>query len=123
MIYPSDVCNAFFFQSAMRDRGLSWKLAKGATKKIYTFIVLTPSCATNCTKLRSSTRCGYNYGWNTFEGSRCNEGFDGADACPDLDRADYVFPTFEYCHFDYDSSSDIVNLCGDRLVTGLSIIG
>lgn len=68
-------------------------------------------------------RCGYNYGWNTFEGSRCNEGFNGADACPDLDRADYVFPTFEYCHFDYDSSSATVNVCGDRLVTGLSIIG
>ncbi|CAN0086784.1 unnamed protein product, partial [Laminaria digitata] len=41
-------------------------------------------------------KCGYNYGWNAFEGSRCNE-----DSCGDLDRADYVFPTFEYCHFDY----------------------
>lgn len=70
-------------------------------------------------------RCGKNYGWRMFEGSRCNDGFEDYDGagCADLDRADYAFPSFEYCHFDYDSASEEYDVCGDRAVTGLSIIG
>lgn len=68
-------------------------------------------------------RCGNNYGWRTLEGSRCNDGYDGADCSVDVDPTGYAFPTFEYCHFDYDSSSEAVDICGDRTITGLSIIG
>ncbi|CAM9722151.1 unnamed protein product, partial [Laminaria digitata] len=67
--------------------------------------------------------CGKDYGWRMFEGDRCNDGYDGADDCSGLDRRDYTFPTFQYCHFDYDSSSDEHDVCGDRTVTGLSVIG
>lgn len=62
-------------------------------------------------------RCGQDYGWTMFEGSRCN------GDCSGLDRADYAFPVFEYCHFDYDSTGDDVDVCGDRTVTGLAVIG
>lgn len=55
-----------------------------------------------------------------FEGSRCNE---EAGDCSGVDRAAYTFPTFEYCHFDYDSTTDEHDACGDRAVTGLSVIG
>lgn len=60
-----------------------------------------------------------------FEGSRCNDGFEGYDGgeCSGLDRANYAFPVFEYCHFDYDSSEEEFDACGDRTVTGLSVIG
>ena len=57
-----------------------------------------------------------------FEGSRCNDCFGGSN-CAALDRADYVFPTFEYCHFGYDSSGEEYDACGDRTVTGLSVVG
>lgn len=92
---------------------MSWTVSEGQHKNIHNLLRTE----------RNTIRCGYNYGWNTFEGSRCHDEIDGAGACPELDRADYVFPTFEYCHFDYDSSSDTVNVCGDRIVTGLSVIG
>lgn len=68
-------------------------------------------------------RCGKDYGWRMFEGDRCNDGYDEADGCSGLDRGDYVSPTFQYCHFDYDSGSDDYDVCGDRTVTGLSVIG
>lgn len=68
-------------------------------------------------------RCGRDYGWRMYEGDRCNDGYDGADGCTDLKREDYAFPTFQYCHFDYDSGSDEYDVCGDRTVTGLSVIG
>ncbi|CAN0083513.1 unnamed protein product [Ectocarpus sp. 6 AP-2014] len=69
--------------------------------------------------------CGKDFGWRMFEGSRCNDGFEGYDGgeCSGLDRADYAFPIFEYCHFDYDSSQEEFDACGDRTVTGLSVIG
>ncbi|CAN0066878.1 unnamed protein product, partial [Ectocarpus sp. 13 AM-2016] len=61
---------------------------------------------------------------------RCNDGFEGYDGgeCSGLDRADYAFPVFEnchfeYCHFDYDSSQEEFDACGDRTVTGLSVVG
>eukprot|EP00903_Cladosiphon_okamuranus_P016929 g15605.t1 len=68
---------------------------------------------------------GNDYGWRMFEGSRCNDGYEDylGDDCAGLDRARYVFPVFEYCHFDYNSSVEEYDACGDRVVTGLSIIG
>lgn len=70
-------------------------------------------------------RCGKDYGWRMFEGSRCNDGYEGysGDNCAGLDRAAYTFPIFEYCHFDYDSSAEEFDACGDRTVTGLSVMG
>lgn len=67
-------------------------------------------------------RCGNNYGWREFEGSRCNDGLESHN-CTALDRADYTFPAFEYCHFGYDSADEEHDACGDRVVTGLSVIG
>lgn len=60
-----------------------------------------------------------------FEGARCNDGYEGypGDDCAGLDRANYAFPVFQYCHFDYDSSAEEFDACGDRSITGLSIMG
>eukprot|EP00752_Nemacystus_decipiens_P008421 g7527.t1 len=65
--------------------------------------------------------CGKDYGWRMFEGTRCNDGYEDypGDDCEELDRADYTFPVFQYCHFDYDSEYE----CGDRSVTGLAVMG
>lgn len=50
--------------------------------------------------------------------------------CRDLDRSKFTFPIYEYCHPDYYSDADgedefvgDVNICGDRLITGHSVIG
>lgn len=50
--------------------------------------------------------------------------------CRDLDRSEYTFPVFEYCHPDYYSDTDDevefvggVDVCGERLITGHSVIG
>ena len=50
--------------------------------------------------------------------------------CVDLDRSEFTFPIFEYCHPDYYSDKDSerdfvgdVDVCGDRLITGHSVIG
>ena len=76
-------------------------------------------------------RCGNNYGWVRFEGSRCTEySEDTYGSCVDIDRSGYTFPVFEYCHPDYFSSSSSednytsgIDICGDRNVTGSSVIG
>eukprot|EP00903_Cladosiphon_okamuranus_P006180 g6077.t1 len=75
--------------------------------------------------------CGKNYGWSRFEGSRCldeREYLDGP--CADTDRSGITFPEFEYCHPDYyddiDEERDFTNgvdICGDRSLTGLAVIG
>ncbi|CAM9310804.1 unnamed protein product [Pylaiella littoralis] len=77
--------------------------------------------------------CGKNYGWSQFEGSRCHEAVQDLELfinCEDVDRDDYEFAWFEYCHPDYDSDADEqadftggVNICGDRLLTGGAVIG
>lgn len=76
-------------------------------------------------------RCGNNYGWGKFEGTRCQverESFYGT--CDGTDRSDYTFPVFEYCHPDYFSNiADEVgntggaDICGRRVVTGNAVIG
>lgn len=77
-------------------------------------------------------RCGNDYGWSRFEGSRCQSAqedrFD--DSCSDLSRSGLVFPIFEYCHPDYDSSesdegeyTDGQDICGARTVVGNAVIG
>ena len=76
-------------------------------------------------------RCGNNYGWVRFEGSRCTEySEDTYGSCADADISGYTFPVFEYCHFDYDSSlssqDDYTNgndICGDLSVVGNTVIG
>lgn len=76
-------------------------------------------------------RCGNNYGWVRFEGSRCTEySEDTYGPCADVDRSSFTFPYFEYCHFDYDSSPSSedeytggYDLCGDRSVLGNTVIG
>ena len=76
-------------------------------------------------------RCGNNYGWVRFEGSRCTEySEDEYGVCADTDRSGYTFPIFEYCHFDYDSSISSEDdytggndICGDRSVLGTTVIG
>lgn len=76
-------------------------------------------------------RCGNNYGWSRFEGSRCQEAQEGRDGpCLGADRSQYTFPWFEYCHPGYKSNVDSeaeflggVDLCGDRLITGNTVIG
>ena len=76
-------------------------------------------------------RCGNNYGWVRFEGSRCTEfSEDDYGPCANADRSGYVFPIFEYCHFDFDSSPSSQedytggnNICGDRGIVGNSVIG
>lgn len=76
-------------------------------------------------------RCGKNYGWSHYEGSRCQSDVQERNGlCKDLDRSKFTFPIFEYCHPDYYSDADGeeefvggVNVCGDRLITGHSVIG
>lgn len=71
-------------------------------------------------------RCGNNYGWSRFEGSRCQEAMEERDgSCLDADRSGFTFPLFEYCHPDYyssDADEDAyvagVDICGSRLLTG-----
>ncbi|CAM9355064.1 unnamed protein product, partial [Choristocarpus tenellus] len=75
--------------------------------------------------------CGNNYGWRRFEGGRCNEAVedDFSVPCSAIDRSPYTFPTFQYCHPNYDSSSDSEvytggnDICGDRKVVGSAVIG
>ena len=88
----------------------------------------TPTTQMNDELLR---RCGNNYGWVRFEGSRCTEySEDDYGSCVGADRSGFTFPTFEYCHYDYDSSPSSENdytggidICGDRSVEGNTIIG
>lgn len=76
-------------------------------------------------------RCGNDYGWSRFEGSRCQEAQeDRIGNCATLSRSGLVFPIYEYCHPDYDSSTSSENeftggndLCGARTVEGLAVIG
>eukprot|EP00903_Cladosiphon_okamuranus_P006181 g6078.t1 len=75
--------------------------------------------------------CGKNYGWSRFEGSRClDEREDRDGPCDGADRSGITFPEFEYCHPDYyddiDEEQDFtdgVDICGDRSLTGLAVIG
>lgn len=86
-----------------------------------------------CTPDRSFAhcRCGNNYGWVRFEGTRCTEfSEDAYGPCSDADRGFMTPPIFEYCHYDYDSSIDSEavytgdnDLCGDRTVEGNTVIG
>ena len=76
-------------------------------------------------------RCGNNYGWVRFEGSRCTEYSQNTyGPCADVDRSGFTFPVFEYCHINYDSSpssEDVYtggnDICGDRSVVGNTVIG
>lgn len=49
--------------------------------------------------------------------------------CKNADRAGFTFPFFEYCHYDYDSSTDSedftggVDICGDWGSLGTAVIG
>ena len=75
--------------------------------------------------------CGQDYGWSTFEGSRCQEAQqDRIGSCDGISRSGVTFPIYEYCHPDYDSTDegeDVFtngnDLCGARSVTGLAVIG
>ncbi|CAM9182128.1 unnamed protein product, partial [Laminaria digitata] len=75
--------------------------------------------------------CGKNYGWSHYEGSRCQSDVQERNGlCKNLDRSEFTFPVFEYCHPDYYSDADgedefvgDVDVCGDRLITGHSVIG
>ena len=66
-----------------------------------------------------------------FEGSRCTEySEDAYGPCADVDRSDFTFPVFEYCHVDYDSSPSSEDeytggndICGDRSAVGNTVIG
>lgn len=78
-------------------------------------------------------RCGNNYGWSRFEGTRCQEAVQGNKLnpmCEHIDRSEFEFPYFEYCHPDYhsDKASEREftgnnDFCGDRLITGHAVIG
>lgn len=76
-------------------------------------------------------RCGNNYGWSRFEGSRCQEAVEGEYGnCDGASRSEFTFPVYEFCHSDYDSSdpgeavfTDGIDICGTRSITGSSIIG
>ena len=76
-------------------------------------------------------RCGNNYGWARFEGSRCTEfSEDTYGPCADVDRSSFTSPVFEYCHVDYDSSPSSEDeytggndICGDRSIVGNTVIG
>lgn len=76
-------------------------------------------------------RCGNNYGWSRFEGSRCQEAMEARDGpCLDADRSGFTFPMYEYCHPDFNSDdadeADFVagvDICGDRLLTGTAVMG
>lgn len=83
-----------------------------------------------CCLVRLLFRCGNNYGWVRFEGSRCTEfSQDRFGSCDGADRSFYTPPIFEYCHFDYsyDDSEAVFtggnNPCGDRFVVGNAVIG
>eukprot|EP00903_Cladosiphon_okamuranus_P010392 g9830.t1 len=75
--------------------------------------------------------CGKNYGWSRFEGSRCQDEHEDRDGpCDGADRSGITFPVFEYCHPDYYDDTDEeqaftngVDICGDRSLTGHSVIG
>eukprot|EP00904_Undaria_pinnatifida_P007443 jgi/Undpi1/3829/HiC_scaffold_16.g07198.m1 len=75
--------------------------------------------------------CGQDYGWSTFEGSRCQQAQqDRIGSCDGISRSGVTFPIYEYCHPDYDSTDegeDVFtngnDLCGARSVTGLAVIG
>lgn len=79
----------------------------------------------------SWNRCGNNYGWSRFEGSRCQEAVEYRDGpCLDADRSGFTFPIYEYCHPDYyaddegeDAFTDGVDICGGRLITGHAVMG
>lgn len=86
-----------------------------------------------CAVLR---RCGNDYGWSRFEGSRCQEEQedrfeDDFDAdCPNLPRDGITFPIYEYCHGEYpDDPMESAHLtggkdvCGDRYLEGQAVIG
>ncbi len=84
----------------------------------------TVSCCCFC-------RCGNNYGWARLEGNRCEDENEGTfGPCADADRTGFTPPMFEYCHADYyaDTAEEAefvagVDICGDRIVTGNSVIG
>ncbi|CAM9418052.1 unnamed protein product, partial [Choristocarpus tenellus] len=75
--------------------------------------------------------CGNNYGWRRFEAGRCNDAVedDFPEPCSAVNRSPYTFPTFQYCHPNYDSNDDSdvytdgQDLCGNREVVGSSVIG
>lgn len=77
------------------------------------------------------SRCGKNYGWSRFEGTRCQKAVEERDGpCAGADRSGFEFPYYEYCHVDYYSDRaseydalDGIDICGDRLITGHAIIG
>lgn len=76
-------------------------------------------------------RCGNNYGWSRFEGSRCQVALEDLyGSCLDADRTGFTFPYFEYCHPGYSDNADNeenyrggTDICGSRLITGNSVIG
>lgn len=76
-------------------------------------------------------RCGNNYGWSEFEGSRCQEAQEDRDGdCAGRSRSGFTFPYFEYCHPDYNSDTAAeqeftagVDICGDRTLIGHAVIG
>ena len=78
-----------------------------------------------------SERCGNNYGWSRFEGSRCQEAQQDRDGpCAGADRSGFTFPLFEYCHPDFDSEAEDqqdftagVDICGSGMLTGSAVIG
>lgn len=79
------------------------------------------------------SRCGNFYGWNRWEGDICHRDneFENAElgSCEDADRSSFQSPFFQYCHNDYDSSTDDtvytggIDICGDRIVKGLAVMG
>lgn len=76
-------------------------------------------------------RCGNNYGWSRFEGSRCQVAQIERDGtCVGADRTGFTFPYFEYCHPGYldDAAGEEalrggVDICGDKRLTGNAVIG
>lgn len=76
-------------------------------------------------------RCGNDYGWSRFEGSRCFDmAADRYGDCDGASRSGYTFPVFEYCHQSYDSTeegeevyTDGIDICGSRSVIGNAVIG
>lgn len=77
-------------------------------------------------------RCGKNYGWGRFEGSRCQEAVEDLyeTPCEGVDRSPYEFPIYEYCHPSYysDKASEDpftggVDICGERKIVGNGAIG
>lgn len=78
-------------------------------------------------------RCGKNYGWAQFEGSRCQEAIeDDSDfeSCNGISRSGFESPWYEYCHDSYDDTDDGedvytngVDICRDRQMIGSAVIG